>query len=97
MKAHKFIKKYLVESGKHFRLRDYDPADTHGLKSEDKPEAKAWLEEGVKELADLQDVLYAQSKWALLVVIQAMDGAGKDSTVKHVTSGVSPRSTCAPP
>jgi PPK2 family polyphosphate:nucleotide phosphotransferase len=91
MKAHKFIKKYLVESGKHFRLMDYDPADTHGLKSEDKPEAKEWLEEGVKQLADLQDVLYAQSKWALLVVIQAMDAAGKDSTVKHVTSGVNPQ------
>jgi PPK2 family polyphosphate:nucleotide phosphotransferase len=91
MKAHKFIKKYLVESGKHFRLKDYDPADTHGLKSEDKPEAKEWLDEGVRELADLQDVLYAQSKWALLVVIQAMDAAGKDSTIKHVTSGVNPQ------
>jgi PPK2 family polyphosphate:nucleotide phosphotransferase len=91
MKAHKFIKKYLVESGKHFRLKDYDPADTHGLKSEDKPEAKEWLDEGVKELADLQDVLYAQGKWGVLVVIQAMDAAGKDSTIKHVTSGVNPQ------
>lgn len=91
MKAHKLIKRYLVESGRGFRLRDYDPADTHGLKSEDKPEAKEWLEEGVKQLAELQDILYAQSEWALLIVIQAMDAAGKDSTIKHVTSGVNPQ------
>jgi PPK2 family polyphosphate:nucleotide phosphotransferase len=91
MKAHKFIQRYLVESGEDFRLKDCDPADTHGVKSEDKPEAKKWLEEGVKQLADLQNVLYAQSEWALLVVIQAMDAAGKDSTIKHVTSGVNPQ------
>jgi PPK2 family polyphosphate:nucleotide phosphotransferase len=91
MKAHKFIKKYLVESGEDFRLKDYDPADTHSLKSEDKPEAKEWLEQGVRQLAELQDVLYAQSEWGLLIVIQAMDAAGKDSTIKHVTSGVNPQ------
>jgi PPK2 family polyphosphate:nucleotide phosphotransferase len=91
MKPHKFVKPYVVQSGKGFRLKDYDPADTHDLKSEDKPEAKEWLEEGVKELSKLQDVLYAQGTWALLVVLQAMDAAGKDSTIKHVTSGVNPQ------
>lgn len=88
---HKFIKPYLVDSGKHFRLKDHDPADTHHLKSEDKPLAKKLLQEGVAMLADLQEVLYAQSEWGLLLVFQAMDAAGKDSTIKHVTSGVNPQ------
>jgi PPK2 family polyphosphate:nucleotide phosphotransferase len=91
MKLHKFLKPYRIESGKNFRLKDYDPADTHDLKSEDKPEAKAWLEEGVKTLSGLQDVLYAQANWALLLVIQGQDAAGKDSLIKHVTSGVNPQ------
>lgn len=89
--VHKFIKPYLVTSGKRFRLKDYKPDDTHSLKSADKPEAKQWLENGVSVLADLQQVLYAQAKWGLLLIFQAMDAAGKDSTIKHVLSGVNPQ------
>jgi PPK2 family polyphosphate:nucleotide phosphotransferase len=88
---HKFIKPYVVTSGKDFRLKDHDPGDTHDVKSEDKPEVKEWLEEGVALLAELQDVLYAQSNWGLLLVFQAMDAAGKDGTIKHVMSGVNPQ------
>jgi PPK2 family polyphosphate:nucleotide phosphotransferase len=88
---HKFIKPYLVVSGKDFRLRDHDPGDTHHLHSEDKPEAKKLVAEGVKMLAELQDVLFAQSNWGLLLIFQAMDAAGKDSTIKHVMSGVNPQ------
>lgn len=88
---HKFIKPYVVTSGKDFRLKDHDPGDTHHLNSEDKPEAKKWLEEGVALLAELQDVLYAQSNWGLLLIFQAMDAAGKDGTIKHVMSGVNPQ------
>jgi PPK2 family polyphosphate:nucleotide phosphotransferase len=91
MKVHKFIKPYVVDSGKGFRLKDYDPGDTHGLKSEDKPEAKQWLEDGVKVLTELQDILYAQGNWALLIVLQGLDAAGKDSLIKHVTAGVNPQ------
>jgi PPK2 family polyphosphate:nucleotide phosphotransferase len=90
-RVHKFIKPYVVESGKHFRLKDHDPGDTHQLKSEDKPEAKKFLKEGVEMLSDLQDVLYAQGCWGLLLIFQAMDAAGKDSTIKHVMSGVNPQ------
>jgi PPK2 family polyphosphate:nucleotide phosphotransferase len=89
--VHKFIKPYVVKSGKNFRLKDHDPADTHHLNSQDKPEAKKWLEQGVCMLADLQDVLYAQGNWGLLLIFQAMDAAGKDGTIKHVMSGVNPQ------
>lgn len=85
------IKPYFVDSGKHFRLKDHDPADTHGLKSEDKPEAKELLEQGVAKLSELQDILYAQAQWGVLLIFQAMDAAGKDGTIKHVTSGVNPQ------
>jgi PPK2 family polyphosphate:nucleotide phosphotransferase len=88
---HKFIKPYIVTSGKDFRLKDHDPGDTHHLKSEDKLEAKKWLEQGVSLLSDLQQVLYAQGNWGLLLVIQAMDAAGKDGTIRHVMSGVNPQ------
>jgi PPK2 family polyphosphate:nucleotide phosphotransferase len=88
---HKFIKPYIVESGKDFRLKDYDPADTHHLDSEDKPQVTKLLEESVAMLADLQEVLYAQSNWGLLLIFQAMDAAGKDGTIKHVMSGVNPQ------
>lgn len=89
--VHKFIKPYVVESGKDFQLKDHDPGDTHHLNSEDKPEAKRFLKEGVAMLADLQDMLYAQSNWGLLLIFQAMDAAGKDGTIKHVMSGVNPQ------
>jgi PPK2 family polyphosphate:nucleotide phosphotransferase len=88
---HKLIKPYVVTSGKDFRLKDHDPADTHGLKSADKPEAKKLLEDGIQLLSEKQDVLYAQSSWALLLIFQGMDAAGKDGTIKHVMSGVNPQ------
>jgi PPK2 family polyphosphate:nucleotide phosphotransferase len=88
---HKFIKPYVIKDGRHFRLKDHDPADTHHLNSEDKPEAKQILDEGVNILSELQDVLYAQGEWGLLLIFQAMDAAGKDGTIKHVMSGVNPQ------
>ena len=90
-RIHRFIKPYIVTSGKRFRLKDYDPCDTHHLNSQDKPEAKKILKEGVAMLAERQDVLYAQSHWGLLLIFQAMDAAGKDGTIKHVMSGVNPQ------
>lgn len=91
MKIDKLLKRYRVEHGEHFHLKDYDPADTHGLKSELKPLAKELLADGVKKLSELQDVLAAQDRWGLLLVFQAMDAAGKDGTIKHVMSGVNPQ------
>jgi len=88
---HKFIKPYVIEDGKKFRLKDHDPGDTHKLNSEDKPEAKKWLEQGVAFLSEMQDMLYAQSHWGFLMIFQAMDAAGKDGTIKHVMSGVNPQ------
>jgi PPK2 family polyphosphate:nucleotide phosphotransferase len=91
MKIEKILKRYRITSGKHFRLKDHDPADTHGLKSEFKPQAHELLVKGVEELARLQDKLAAQDRWGLLLVFQAMDAAGKDGTIKHVMSGVNPQ------
>jgi len=88
---HKFIKPYVIAEGDGFRLKDHDPADTHSLKSADKPEAKKWLEQSVALLSEMQDMLYAQSNWGLLLIFQAMDAAGKDGTIKHVMSGVNPQ------
>ncbi|HXA81662.1 MAG TPA: polyphosphate kinase 2 family protein [Methylomirabilota bacterium] len=90
-RVHKFIKQYVIESGEKFRLKDHDPGDTHGLKSGDKPEAKRITEEGVALLSEMQSKLYAQGNWGLLLIFQAMDAAGKDSTIKHVMSGVNPQ------
>ena len=86
----KLLDRYRVTDGRKFRLKDYDPADTAGY-SLDKPEAKALLEGGVKRLAEHQEKLYAQHRWAMLCAFQAMDAAGKDSTIKHVMSGVNPQ------
>jgi PPK2 family polyphosphate:nucleotide phosphotransferase len=74
-----------------FRLKDYDPGDTLDFTSEDKPRAKEALALGVQLLADLQDMLYAQDRYALLLIFQAMDAAGKDGAIKHVMSGVNPQ------
>ena len=84
-------KPYRVTNGKKFRLKDYDPSDTGDLKSEDKPRTAATLKEGVQALAELQDVLYAQDRWSVLLIFQAMDAAGKDGVIKHVMSGVNPQ------
>jgi PPK2 family polyphosphate:nucleotide phosphotransferase len=74
-----------------FRLKDVDPGDTLEFTSEDKPRAKEALAMGVELLAELQDMLYAQDRWAVLLVFQAMDAAGKDGAIKHVMSGVNPQ------
>jgi polyphosphate kinase 2 (PPK2 family) len=76
---------------KKFRLKDVDPGDTQDLKSEDKARAKEALQNGIEALAELQDMLYAQDRWSVLLVFQAMDAAGKDGTIKHVMSGVNPQ------
>lgn len=91
MKLSKFVSPYRIDKGKQFRLKDYDPADTAGLNDESKPKSKELLERGIARLAELQDVLYAQDRWALLLIFQAMDATGKDSTIKHVMSGVNPQ------
>jgi PPK2 family polyphosphate:nucleotide phosphotransferase len=83
--------RYRIDSGKQFRLRDYDPSDTAGLDKEFKEEAEALLAHSTRELAALQDMLYAQDRWALLLIFQAMDAAGKDGTIKHVMSGINPQ------
>jgi PPK2 family polyphosphate:nucleotide phosphotransferase len=89
MKTEKLAKTFRVDSGKHFRLKDYDPADTgHGC-SEDN--AKEALLEGIARTAELQDQLYAQGNWSILLIFQAMDAAGKDGAISHVMSGINPQ------
>jgi len=90
-RAHRFADPFLVDKGTQFRLKDVDPNDTLGFKTEDKPKAKEGLAMGVQAMAELQDKLYAQDKWALLLIFQAMDAAGKDGAIKHVMSGVNPQ------
>jgi PPK2 family polyphosphate:nucleotide phosphotransferase len=90
-RAREFVKPFRVTDGESFRLKDIDPGDTLGLNSEDKPRAKEALALGVQALAGLQDMLYAQSRWGLLLIFQAMDAAGKDGGIKHVMSGVNPQ------
>ncbi len=82
---------FRVTDGSRFRLDHIDPADTGDLKAEDKPRAKEALARGVEALARLQDVLYADDKWGVLLIFQAMDAAGKDGAIKHVMSGVNPQ------
>ncbi len=82
-------KKMLVPSGKKIDLSDYDPADTDGFS--DKEAAKGKLAADIDRLAEYQNILYAQNKYAVLIIFQAMDAAGKDSTIKHVMSGVNPQ------
>jgi PPK2 family polyphosphate:nucleotide phosphotransferase len=90
-RALNFSRPYRVTNGKNFRLKDYDPGDTQDFTSEDKPRSKEALAMGVQVLAELQDRLYAQDRWSLLLIFQAMDAAGKDGTIKHVMSGVNPQ------
>jgi len=84
-----FADRFKVTKGKDFRLKDWDPSDTWKLK--DKEQAEELLKEGVERLAKLQDKLYADDSWSLLLIFQAMDAAGKDGTIKHVMSGVNPQ------
>jgi len=80
---------YRVNHGHGFRLKDFKPADTHKFKS--KEHATEMLQCSLERLAEMQDLLYAQSRWALLLIFQAMDAAGKDGTIKHVMTGVNPQ------
>ena len=83
---------FRISKGKNFRLKDVDPDETlEFTKEADKPRAKEALTMGVTALAELQDKLYAQDKWAVLLIFQAMDAAGKDGAIKHVMSGVNPQ------
>jgi PPK2 family polyphosphate:nucleotide phosphotransferase len=90
-KADSLARKYCITKGKEFRLKDVDPSDTADFKSEDKPRAKQALAVGVDALCKLQDMLYAQDRWAVLLIFQALDAAGKDSAIKHVMSGINPQ------
>jgi PPK2 family polyphosphate:nucleotide phosphotransferase len=87
--ARRFVDPFTVTNGRRFRLKDFDPRDTRGLK--DKVEAEHALAAGIERLATLQEKLYAQDRWGVLLVFQAMDAAGKDSAIKHVMSGVNPQ------
>jgi PPK2 family polyphosphate:nucleotide phosphotransferase len=81
-------KSYRVDDGKHFRLKDFDPADTGRWDSQASAAEK--LRKDIERMADLQNKLYAQDRWSVLLIFQAMDAAGKDGTIKHVMSGVNP-------
>jgi PPK2 family polyphosphate:nucleotide phosphotransferase len=90
--ARRLAKRFRVSKGKHFQLKDVDPNDTLEFKKDaDKSRAKEVLTTGITAMAELQDKLYAQDKWAVLLIFQAMDAAGKDSAIKHVMSGVNPQ------
>lgn len=83
-------KRFRIDNPAKFRLSDYDPDDSEGL-TKDKSEAKAMLAEGVQQLVGLQEKLYADDRWSVLIILQAMDAAGKDSVVEHVMSGLNPQ------
>jgi PPK2 family polyphosphate:nucleotide phosphotransferase len=89
-RACKLAKPFRVSDDR-FRLKDIDPADTLEFTSEDKPRAREALTMGIDVLAEMQDMLYAQDRWAVLLIFQAMDAAGKDGAIKHVMSGVNPQ------
>jgi PPK2 family polyphosphate:nucleotide phosphotransferase len=91
-RARELSKPFRISKGKDFRLKDVDPDDTlEFTKEADKPRSKELLAAGVSALAELQDKLYAQDKWAVLLIFQAMDAAGKDGAIKHVMSGINPQ------
>ncbi len=90
-KAKNFSKQYCVGKGDDFRLKDYETKASFNLGPEGKPLVKETLQIGVDALAAMQDILYAQDKWSLLIIFQAMDAAGKDGAIKHVMSGVNPQ------
>jgi PPK2 family polyphosphate:nucleotide phosphotransferase len=89
--SRKISRPHRIERGEKFRLKDHDPGSIGVLESHHKDEAKALLEEGKESLAQLQDMLYAQDRWSVLCVFQAMDAAGKDGAIKHVMSGINPQ------
>src|ERR1700749_5147027 len=89
-RIHKYVDPFHITKGKRFRLKDIDPGETCGLNLA-KGEAVDLLQRGTEWLAEEQEMLYAQDRWSLLLVFQAMDAAGKDGTIKHVMSGVNPQ------
>ena len=93
----KIADQYRIDNGRKFRLNDIDPDDTAGLKSKDKQDAQELLQHSVQHLARLQDMLYANDRWAVLLIFQAMDAAGKDGTIKHVMSGLNPQGVAVHP
>ncbi len=90
-RAKKFSKKYCVGNGRNFRLKDYGTKASFELGEEEKPLVKETLQLGIEALAAMQDILYAQDRWSLLLIFQAMDTAGKDGAIKHVMSGINPQ------
>ncbi|MGH9962164.1 MAG: PPK2 family polyphosphate kinase, partial [Pyrinomonadaceae bacterium] len=90
-RARKFSESFRVTDGKKFRLKEIDPNETLGIKSADKPLAQEAVAQGVQVLSKLQDKLYAQDRWAVLLIFQAMDAAGKDGAIKHQMSGINPQ------
>ncbi len=90
MKLDHIAKRFRIDKPKHFRIADHDPAECCGL-TVDKAEAKVLLDEGIERLTELQQRLYASNTWSVLIVLQAMDAAGKDSLIKHVMTGVNPQ------
>jgi len=85
------LKRFRVKPGRRVDLRDYDPGDTAPF--DDKQHAGERLQRGIERLVELQELLYAEHRWAVLLIFQAMDAAGKDSAIKHVMSGLNPQGT----
>jgi PPK2 family polyphosphate:nucleotide phosphotransferase len=90
-RAKKFAKHYCVGDGKDFKLKDYRTDDFRKLKKKEKKAVKEMLQLGIEALVAMQDMMYAQDKWSLLLIFQAMDAAGKDGAIKHVMSGLNPQ------
>ena len=90
-KIGRILKRYRVDHGKGFDLSDYLPGDTGGFDADFKPEAQNLQQQQMRQLTELQDKLFAQDRWGLLLIFQALDAAGKDGTIKHVMSGVNPQ------
>ncbi|MBE9171922.1 polyphosphate kinase 2 family protein [Cyanobium sp. LEGE 06143] len=90
-RARDFSTPFCINDGEKFKLKDGDPGNTLHFSKKHKPQALEALDNGVELLAQFQDLLYAQDRWALLLIFQAMDAAGKDGTIKHVMSGVNPQ------
>src|ERR1051325_843676 len=89
--ARKYSEPFCITNGKKFRLKDVDPANTLDFDSDEKPQAQEALATGVEVLAELQEKLWAQDRWAVLIIFQALDAAGKDGAIKHVMSGINPQ------
>jgi len=90
MKLGHLAKRYRIDKPDTFRLSEHDPAECYGL-AVDKDDAKSLLDEGIQRLSNLQERLYADGRWSVLIVLQAMDAAGKDSVIKHVMTGLNPQ------